>query len=237
MIEEANGPTDIKDADVMDYIDRYQKKDGIGNLSFESEPQAQAVLRVMCTFHEIFKEDPMIADGESGMKELRTEYFIISVYMLLRHLIRYYVLDKTEKALFRKFAIEWHGRWRKRHEGDDDATMFADNRQQTGGEIGVRDRIVRQAFFNFAKEHNHDMLTKDERRAFNEAERIEIYRRDNGKCQQCIAEEKPDKECVVSWSDYEADHVIPHARGGETAVWNGQVLCRYHNASKGARQA
>jgi len=32
----------------------------------------------------------------------------------------------------------------------------------------------------------------------------------------------------------EADHVHPHSRGGQTAVANGQALCRAHNRSKRA---
>ena len=33
----------------------------------------------------------------------------------------------------------------------------------------------------------------------------------------------------------EADHVHPHSRGGQTAVANGQALCRRHNMAKAAR--
>jgi hypothetical protein len=33
----------------------------------------------------------------------------------------------------------------------------------------------------------------------------------------------------------EADHVHPHSRGGSTTPGNGQVLCKRHNALKGAR--
>lgn len=33
----------------------------------------------------------------------------------------------------------------------------------------------------------------------------------------------------------EADHVHPHSRGGQTAVTNGQALCRAHNRLKLAR--
>jgi 5-methylcytosine-specific restriction endonuclease McrA len=79
------------------------------------------------------------------------------------------------------------------------------------------------------------MLTKDERRAFSEAQRISIYRRDNGLCQQCLAEGKPEKEAQVPWSEYEADHVIPHSKGGQTIEENAQVLCRFHNQQKSNR--
>ena len=81
------------------------------------------------------------------------------------------------------------------------------------------------------------MLTKDERRGFSEAQRIEIYRRDKGLCQECLAEGKPEKEAQVAWGEYEADHVIPHSGGGQTLEENAQVLCRHHNRQKGARTA
>ena len=61
------------------------------------------------------------------------------------------------------------------------------------------------------------MLT-DERRAFSEAERIRIYRRDNGLCQMCLAESKLEREARVSWKEYQADHVIPYAKGGPTTL-------------------
>ncbi len=39
----------------------------------------------------------------------------------------------------------------------------------------------------------------------------------------------------ADWSGYQADHVIPHARGGRTALENAELLCSYHNQSKGAK--
>lgn len=139
-----------------------------------------------------------------------------------------------EKELFRDFVLSFHDRWKAGRETDTDILVFSDNRQQSKAETELRDRIVRQAFFEFAAEREHEMLTKDERRAFNEAERIFIYRRDNGLCQMCLDEGKPEREAVVSWSEYEADHVIPHSKGGPTTVFNGQVLCQVHNRRKSA---
>lgn len=234
LIEEAEGPADIRDTNVLEYVERYQRPDGIGNLSMEQMPAAKAALRHMREFYKAFKDDPMVTDGD-GMKELRIEYFIISMYLLLRHLLTYYVFGEAERALFRQFVIDFHTRWRAmRRDDDTDILVFSDNRQQTAGEIEVRDRIVRQLFFEYAAEKGHEMCTKDEQRAFSEAERIFIYRRDNGLCQDCLAAGKPEVEAVVPWAEYEADHVIPHSRGGRTVVENAQVLCRYHNAQKGA---
>jgi len=233
ILEEQDGPADIRDVNVMEYVGDYQRPDGIGNWSMEDMPHAKRVLRNMQAFYDAFKDDPMV-DETSGMREFRVEYFIISNYLLLRHLLTYYVFDDAERDLFHNFAVDFHDRWRARHDDDRDILVFSDNRQQTSSEIEVRDRIIRQLFFEYATEKGHAMLTKDERRAFNEAERIRIYRRDNGLCQMCLEEGKPEKEALVSWSEYQADHVVPHAKGGPTDVENAQVLCRYHNQAKGA---
>ncbi len=226
ILEENDGPADVRESDVMEYIDKYQRDDGVGNETFENEPVAKNTLRVMRAFYEIFKEDSMITNGGGGVKELRTEYFIISIYLLLRHLLKFYVWDKAERDLFLEFTHAFYQRWSDGKIDDADIQVFSNKRQQTGGEIEARHQIVRQIFFEYAKDKGITIKTKDDRRAFNEAERILIYRRENGRCQQCVAEQKPDKECVVSWSDYDADHVVPHSRGGQTLLSNAQVLCR-----------
>jgi hypothetical protein len=237
ILEESDGPTDIQNADVMEYIDRYQSPDGIGNESFEQKDIAKNVLRVMQTFYDSFKNDPMIADGEGGIKELRVEYFILSCYLLLRHLLKHYVWSTEEQQLFRDFVIAFHERWAADKEDDADIQLFSNKRQQTAAEVETRHQLLRQFFFDFAKRSGRSITARDTRRAFNEAERIFIYRRDNGRCQECAREGKPDNECLVPWSEYDADHVIPHARGGETGTVNAQLLCRYHNQQKGARVA
>jgi exonuclease I len=200
----------------------------------EDMPHAKRVLRNISVFYSVFKDDPML-DESSGIKELRIEYFIISTYLLLRHVTEHYVFDDAEHELFHNFVMDFHTRWRARREEDNDILIFSDNRQQSAGEIEVRDRIIRQIFFEYVSEQGYTILTKDERRGFNEAERIRIYRRDEGLCQMCLDEGKPEREAQVSWSDYEADHVIPHAKGGRTDVENAQVLCCYHNKQKSAK--
>ena len=189
----------------------------------------------MTAYYDVFKDDPML-NQNGGMKEFRIEYFIISVYLLLRHLLKYYVFDEAERRLFHNFVTDFHERWRSgKHETDTDILVFSDNRQQTMGETQVRDRIIRQVFFEYVLARGHQMLTKDDRRMFSEADRIRIDRRDNGLCQFCLQEGKPEKEAQVSWNEYQADHVIPHSRGGMTIIENAQVLCRYHNAAKSNR--
>jgi len=234
LLEENYGRADIKDVDIMAYIDRYQVPDGIDNFTFESRPHAREVLSTLTALREVFKNDPMLADGNGTVKELSIEYFIVSTYLLLRHLRKSYVFDASEKELFHEFIVDFHRRWQDRRESDSDILVFSDNRQHSANEIETRHMIVRQIFFDYVKEHGHEMLTKDERRSFDEAERIFIYRRDNGLCQVCLEEGKPEAEARVPWREYDADHIIPHTKGGATDVANAQVLCRYHNRQKGA---
>lgn len=233
IMEDADGPADIQDREVAAYIDKFQTDNGIGNVEdFEARPEAQAVLRNLDTFCRVFENDPML-DESSGIRELKTEYFIVSLYLLLRHLRKHYVLERGQLAAAREFTYAWHERWRARHEDDAAAQAFVASRQQSRGEIETRHRIIRQLFFEHCCENGIEIVAKDTKRAFSEAERIAIYRRDNGLCQMCLEEGKPEEEARVSWSEFEADHVLPHCKGGDTVIENGQVLCSYHNAVKG----
>lgn len=231
LIELGNGPAETRDAQVAKLFKDTQVPDGIGNESYETNPAAKSLLRHLQAFYEIFKDDPM-PDQHNGMKEFRIEYFVISMYLLLRHLLKHYVFDDAEKTLFHDFVLEFHARWMQYQDTDTEVLLFSNSRQQSKGETENRDRILRQLFFSYVSDHEHTMITKDERRAFNEAERIFIYRQAKGLCQQCLAEGRPEREARVSWSDYEADHVIPHSKGGKTDLSNGQLLCRYHNKLK-----
>jgi len=236
ILEEADGPADIKQTDVQAYIDQHQVDGGIGSEAFEGTDAAQDVLGNMRAFYDVFADDPLRAEGE-GIPILKVEYFIISLYLLLRHLRAHYVFGETERMLFRDFAYDFYDQWRNDEEEDEDIQIFQNKRQQSAGEIATRQRITRQHFFEYVQRQGHEMVTKDEKRRFDEAERIRVYRQDGGLCQLCLDEGKPEGEAEVSWEEFEADHVTPHAEGGPTVVDNGQVLCRYHNRQKGSRVA
>ena len=235
MIEQGGGFADLSDRRIEEFINNAKQDDGIGNRTFENTPEANAACQVLRTFYEIFQNDPML-DSKSGIKELSVEYFIISIYLLIRHLRQYYVLDEGIKNNVREFIYYFHKRWRTFDDStDNDMLTFSNRRQQGGNDLEIRDRILRQIFFEYLKENNIELIEKDEKRAFNELERIMIYRNGKGFCQQCLREERPENEAKVSWSNYQADHVIPHARGGTTTLDNSELLCSYHNQSKGAR--
>ncbi len=57
-----------------------------------------------------------------------------------------------------------------------------------------------------------------------EAVRIEVWRRDGGKCAICGSRE-----------NLEYDHIIPVSKGGSNTARNIELLCEKHNRSKGAK--
>ena len=231
ILEEQDGPSDIGDANVSQFIEKGHDPDGIGNYSYEATTPARSALSNMQAFYRVFCND--VSDGY-GMRELQAEYVIISLYLLLRHLRKHYVFAEKEEKLFREFTIWFDERRRDRREDDLDIQIFTSNRQQGGREINIRDRVIRQLYFEYADSKGVGIVTKDKRRLFSESQRIAIYREVDGVCQECSKLGLPDDEARVPWSEYEADHVVPHSKGGQTVVENAQVLCRKHNLAKGA---
>ena len=235
LLEKANGATELKDSAVADFIDETIVPDGVGNESYENDPLAKAVISNLNSFYEIFKDDPM-PDKESGLRELSREYTTISFYLLLRHLKKNYILDENTKKLFHDFLIdEFYPRWSKISDEDNDILLFSSSRQMDQNNIEERGQILRQLFFEFVKKQNAEILAKDDQRNFNEAQKIAIYRHDKGLCQICLSEGKSEKEARVSWSEYEADHILAHSKGGATDIDNAQVLCRTHNRKKSGK--
>lgn len=234
MIEIGKGYADLSDRRIEEFINNAKQDTGIGDLSFENTPEALATLQNLRAFYQVFKDDPMI-DPNSAIKEFSVEYFIISTYLLVRHLRLYYILDSSLIETVRGFIYYFHERWRTFDESTDNAMLtFSNRRQQGGTDLEARDIIMRQLYFEYLKDQAKVVIEKDQKRAFSELERITIYREAKGLCQQCLREEKTENEAKVSWSNYQADHVIPHSKGGRTIIENAELLCAYHNQSKGA---
>lgn len=233
LLEQADGPTELKDSEVTSLIENHTEDDGIGNETFEIDPLARKVISNLNSLYKVFENDTMLKNGGS-IRELKREYIMLSLYLLIRHLKQHYVFDTEERKLFREFFLKFHERWRNPDDEDRDVLSFSEHRQQDQKNVEARHIIIRQLFFQYAKEQEKKLVLKDEKRTFNESERIAIYRRDKGLCQICLSEGKNEKDATVGWPEYEADHVIAHSKGGPTVIFNGQVLCHRHNARKSA---
>ncbi|WP_289039180.1 DUF262 domain-containing protein [uncultured Zobellia sp.] len=235
LIEKGEGYADLSDKKISDFIEEYKTEKGIGDYSFENEKIAANVKSNLNTFYNIFKDDSIL-DDKNGIKELSVEYFIISIYMLVRHLRMYYVIDDKTKGHIKNFVYDFYKRWKTYDESiDNDLLTFSNRRQQGESDLEIRDAILRQVFFKYVVDHQIDLKAKDTNRSFSELQRILIYRKGKGLCQECLRNGLPEKEARVSWSKYQADHVLPHSKGGETIIANGELLCAVHNLSKGNR--
>ena len=62
------------------------------------------------------------------------------------------------------------------------------------------------------------------RRYFSKSQRDQIFFDSKGKCQKCGTK--------ISYKGFQADHIIPHSKGGKTEIKNGQALCQKCNSSK-----
>lgn len=232
LIQLANGATDLKDSAIISLIDDAQVEDGIGDESYENEAAAKSVIQTLNLMYDLFKEDPMVVSGGT-VKELNREYFILSFFMLIRHLKDHYVVNDETKKHIHKFFVQFYARWKSVTLDDRDMSEFAESRQQGTTDVRTREIIIRQLFFDYLQENQVQILSKDDRRSFSEAERIQIYRNANGLCKACLQEGKSEKESLIPWDEFDADHVLPHSKGGKTELQNSQLLCSHHNRSKG----
>lgn len=233
LIEINGGYAELKDSSIQKLIEDTQREDGIGDFSYETEIHARETLATLNLFERIFLLDTSVSLG-GKMRQFSVEYFIISMFALLRHLRKYYVTDTKFEEHFLHFIYDFHDRWKGEKVDDLEIASFSNHRQQGESELMERDIIIRHAFFDFSLRNGYDVLVKDEKRTYSEAQRIEIYQKGKGLCQKCIEEGKPEKEARVPWGKYQADHVLPWSKGGKTIVENGQLLCSHHNQSKGA---
>ena len=229
MLELANGPTDLGVEKVEAFFAEYPIID-VADISFEKKNEAKLCLKMLNKFFDVFKNDLLVTTNNKVI-EFKREYFIISFYMLLRHLETNYVFGEVEQKIFHEFLTEFYQRWTKDDADDTDILRFRENRQHSKENVETRDLIIRGTFFD----KHPNLILKDNRRNFDEAQRIAVFRRDKGLCQVCKAMGKSDVEAAVSWSDYNADHIIAHIKGGRTLPENAQVLCKFHNLQKGGR--
>ncbi|MEK6859899.1 MAG: DUF262 domain-containing protein, partial [Nanoarchaeota archaeon] len=229
MIEFENGPTEVGKDKTIEFFEKYPLcTKNIIDPEFEKKKEVKSCISNLNTFYEIYKDNKMI-DEKNGVKYLRKDYYIISLYLLLRYLKNNYVFDQEEYKLFDKFSSEFYIRLTKNDQEDLEILRFRENRQQSKENLEIRDRIIRKAFF----EENKDLKLKDSKRNFDEPQKIQIYNRDKGLCQECLKEGRNEEESRVSWSQYDADHITAHIKGGKTDISQGQVLCTHHNRSKG----
>jgi hypothetical protein len=227
MLEEKEGPAELGLTYFVNFIDEWNNRP---NEAFEASAQAKRCLKTLDVLFQIFSDHQSVKAG-GKVPELDREYIIISIYLLARRLVHdNWNFTSVNFPKFRSFVNDFYIRWGTHSPQDADMIQFRGNRQQNKKSVEVRDQLITEWFFKYFPELNK----LDAVRNFSYLERVMIYRKNQGVCQACKSEGKSEEEALVPWHDFEADHLKPWSKEGKTSIENGQVLCRFHNRSKGA---
>lgn len=220
IIEFEDGPSELKDTEITKLMDHYSN---MSLSEFEKKKEVINCLNMLKILYEIFN-DQKFKDKKGEAIMLSREYFIISTYILLRKLnSKKYNFGKNNYPEFREFIFDFFSRWIKQDDEDDEIIRFSNKRQQDKASLISRDMIITSSFFAKCPH----IAELDEKRAFNLKDKIEIFRKAGGICQNC--------QKGIPWAEFEADHIVPHSKTGRSIVENGQLLCIECNRKKGAK--
>jgi hypothetical protein len=160
----------------------------------------------------------VLNDVFPGVSRLLNRAQAINVYLLISYLTSYQKLTKIFYANFLTWYQESEARRLQDHEFRLYMTSAANSRRS------IEERFKILLFDFFSSFPTSATVPLDAKRVFDNADKIQLYARDHGKCQMC---QKP-----VGELEWHADHVFPWIRGGKTALDNGQVLCVKCNLKK-----
>jgi 5-methylcytosine-specific restriction endonuclease McrA len=188
------------------------------NTDFDGDSKtAKSVTKTLNYMNSMF-------DGKAP--ELK-RYNVVSLFALIQDLQENYVVADRNKEL-----ANWFIDFEKRRALDklkdteeQDPILVAYHEKTSHSTDGIESLLYRH---NTLKEdlieHIEHLQMKDPKRAFDETQKQVIFRRDGGICKMCGVK--------CEWNGWEADHIVPWNRGGQTEIENGQVLCPTCNSKK-----
>ncbi|MCE7697320.1 MAG: arginine--tRNA ligase [Methanobacterium paludis] len=146
----------------------------------------------------------------------------ITIYLFISYLLKNYAMNhQAQKENLREFVFDFYHSVPKSKlidvEEDKELINFSLAMVQgTNSErnIKLRHEIILKRFFQV---YNPPRL--DEQRSFNKQQKIEIFRRDGGRCNECK------KELTFGDINTHYHHKIPHSKGGKTKTENGLLEC------------
>lgn len=215
-IELAGEPTNIKAKNLNDmYAD---------NKSID--PKGMTAKKVKRVLEFLLKSFP----SKTGELE---RYSVVSLYIIVSQCLENYVMDGRESEFSKWFiALEQERLVQNKLAGEDMNPEFLSYREAIShstdslDSLKIRDEFLSNRYFLAQP----DLVVRDTQRTFTHPQRLAIFRRDQQICQ--VRVKCSGAKC--DWDAWEADHILPHSKGGKTTVENGQVACPPCNASKGA---
>ena len=219
-LEMAGGPTDAKAPSLEAMYEKYSDFD-------DSGPIAKKVKRNLNYMAKVLKNRP----GEMNIK-----WGFVDLYLLISKIAEFYIIRDREKD-FTNFYRTFEKDRRKAisdpgnllssdgSDRDKDLYQYIEAFVRSGGtkeNIEKRHEVYKRQFIIATQ----DLVLKDRQRVFTSHQRIRIWHQANEKCQKCKKK--------IDIDEMEADHIIPHSKGGKTTIHNGQALCKQCHAEKGA---
>jgi hypothetical protein len=167
-----------------------------------------------------------------------TKAATLSLYILASYLLDTYAIS-TNNQDFGQWFLDFEARRRQDEQLDGDSRdpnlvqyqLYLT--QGTAGQTGIqhRHRVLASDLLLFIP----NLKLLDDQRIFDENQRIAIFRKFHGKCEN--PDNSPDCEVDCQWENFHADHIVPWSAGGKTTVGNGQLLCTSCNQKKGAKMS
>lgn len=205
--------TDVKFAQLQELYTAYQHV-------HPPEQNKKRIIRILNLLNKEFGAET---------KLIRRGADFISFYLLAKHILDNYATNEITlnlKEFYREFIVKITQV--QSSEGLGNAPYYdykTYRKTSSDSRISIQKRtdIVISKFL----EYNPTLVPKDPIRNFDEWERIAIYHKGSGICQIC--------DEVTPFDKGDADHILPHSKGGFTTIENGQWLCKLCNQKKLAK--
>ncbi|MBN2186556.1 MAG: DUF262 domain-containing protein [Dehalococcoidia bacterium] len=146
---------------------------------------------------------------------------IIPIYLLASYLLKRYASVKQKRDKVRDFVEQFLIKVYNSNKSPYFEYRYARSKStESRKSIEEGFRIILGTFLEFAPEFQ----LKDEKRLFDYGQRLAIYYRDEGNCQQCGK--------ALKFDEGEFHHVKAWHEGGPTTVENGRLLCSQCHAKQ-----
>lgn len=230
LIEIDQGPTKVTGKEVTRLFDC--KREGFtvheDLEEFRERREIQRVQHMLDLLADLYR-DSDLKDSNSEIEFLNKEYFILSLYSLIRELeFGDYNFGRENYDEIREFTEQWFKRFEIEDPDDGEMLRFKEARQQNRTAVNKRHYILENAFW----ETNPNIQETDSQRTFSRKQRIKLFLESDRICEMCLNEDKSEEDAKISWSNWDADHIKEHSQGGQTVLENARVLCPEHNRGR-----